>query len=215
MISSFIPLQMQLMFCMAQHWRSILLDNETSDKNDIWTQGHKKHCSTSGLIIYLIRNLFSFLKNSFDVFSKLRLYFGKVIWETYEGIIISQVLKQNYHGRSCTKRNLNLEGERSLGCIHFYTYFTLWLKKKHRFPQLLKFVPATKRGGGISLKMEEKLFCFYRRCKDYEISAFCLQERNFLHHYFWRLFLLQGLIKCYLFTIRIVWHSFLFSFFIP
>lgn len=41
MISSFIPLQMQLMFCMAQHWHSILLNNETSDKNDIWTQGHK------------------------------------------------------------------------------------------------------------------------------------------------------------------------------
>lgn len=58
MISYLIPLQMQLMFCMAQHWPSVFLDNETSDKNGIWTQGHKRHCSTSGLIANLIENLF-------------------------------------------------------------------------------------------------------------------------------------------------------------
>lgn len=31
---------------------------------------------------------------------------------------------------------------------------------------------------------------------------------------FWRLFLLQGIVKCYLFIIRIIWYIFLFSFFL-
>lgn len=47
---------------MDLHWSSIFLDNETCDKNAIWTQEHKKHCTMSGVVEYLIENLLCFFK---------------------------------------------------------------------------------------------------------------------------------------------------------